>query len=107
MDCVVIRDVVAIIAQRRGEERHEPYRAYPQLLEVVELLFEPLKIADSISVAIVESADVHLIDNRIFVPEGIGIYWQTAFSWMVSLPPGGGRVIKQKVLIKDGECGRN
>jgi len=58
-------------------------------MEVVELLFEPSKIADSIPVAIVESADVHLIDNRIFVPEGIGIYWQTAFSWMVSLPLGG------------------
>ena len=88
MDGIVIGDVVTVVAQRRREEGHEPYRADPQFLEVVELLFEPLKIADSVPVAVVESADVHLIDNRIFVPKGIRIYWQTALSWIMSVALG-------------------
>jgi hypothetical protein len=80
MDCAVICDIVAIVAQRRGEERHEPYRANPQFLEVIELLFKALKITDSVPVAVVERADVHLIDDRVLVPKGILIYWQIAFS---------------------------
>src|SRR5260370_896862 len=71
MDCVVIGNVVAIVAQRRGEEWHEPYRADPQFLEVVELRFKPLKITDAITVAVVESADVDLIDDRVLVPKHI------------------------------------
>jgi hypothetical protein len=73
MDCVVIRDVVAIVAQRRGEEWHEPYRADPQFLEIVELFFKPLKITDAIPVAVVESADVNFIDNRVLVPKHIPV----------------------------------
>jgi len=61
MDCVVVRDVIAVVAQRRGEERHEPYRVDAEFLQVVELLFKPLKITDAIPVAVMESADVHLI----------------------------------------------
>jgi hypothetical protein len=67
MDCVVIRNVVALVAQRRGEEWHEPYRIDPQFLEIVELFFKPLKITDTIPVAVVESADVDLIDDRVLV----------------------------------------
>src|SRR6266567_1465984 len=81
MDCVVICDVVAIIAQRRGEEWHEPYGGDPQFLKIIELLFKPLKITDAIPVAVVESAYVHLINNRVLVPKRIVIQWQTAFSW--------------------------
>jgi hypothetical protein len=73
MDSVVIRDVVAIVAQRRGEEGHEPYRADPQFLEVVELRFKPWKITDAIPVAVVESADVDLIDDRVLVPKHIPV----------------------------------
>jgi hypothetical protein len=81
MDGVVIRDVVAIVAQRRGEERHEPYRVDPQFLEVVELLFKPLKIADAIPVAVVERADVDLVDDRVLVPKRIPYLpkWQIRF----------------------------
>src|SRR4029077_14595940 len=81
MDGVVIADVVAIVAQRRGEERHEPYRADPQLLEVVELVFKPLKITDAIPVVVVESANVDLIDDRVLVPKHLSVQWQTASSW--------------------------
>src|ERR1017187_3301146 len=80
MDGVVICDVVAVVAQRRGEEWHQPYRADPQFLKVIELLFKSLKITDTIPVAVVESADVHLIDDRVLVPKRILIEWQTTFS---------------------------
>jgi hypothetical protein len=73
VDGDVIRDVVAIVAQGRREEWHEPYRADPQFLEVVELPFKPLKITDAIPVAVVESADVDLIDDRVLVPKHIPI----------------------------------
>ena len=73
MDGVVIGDVVAVVAQRRGEEGHEPNRVDPQFLKVVELCFKPLEIADAISVAVMESADVDLIDERVLVPEHIPV----------------------------------
>ena len=73
MDGAVIRDVVAIVAQRRGEEGHAPYRVDPQFLEVAELFFKPLKIADAIPVAVVEGADVDLIDDRVLVPKHIPV----------------------------------
>src|ERR1700726_3781541 len=81
MHCVVIRDVIAIVAQGRGEEWHEPYRAAPHFPNVVELLFQPSKITDAIPITIVESAYVRLIDDRVLVPKHILIQWQTASSW--------------------------
>ena len=50
-------------------------------MNVVELLFQPLKITDAIPVTIVESAYVDLIDDRVLVPKHIPIQWQTASSW--------------------------
>jgi hypothetical protein len=73
MDRCVIRDVVAIITQWRGEEWHEPYGSDSKFLEIVKLLFKSWKITDSIPVAIVESADVHFVDDRVLVPKGIPI----------------------------------
>src|SRR5450432_3292790 len=61
MDRVVIRDVVAIIAKGRGKKWHEPYRADPQFLEVIEFLFKPEEITNPIAVAVVECADMNLI----------------------------------------------
>ncbi len=73
MDCVVIRDIVAIVTQRGGEKWHEPYCADPEFLEVVELLLKPLKITDAIPVFIAESADVDLINDGVFVPKHIPV----------------------------------
>jgi hypothetical protein len=73
MNGVVIRDVVAIVAQGRREEWHEPYRADPEFLEVVELLFEAGEITNAIAVAVMESANVHLIDDCVLVPKDIRI----------------------------------
>src|ERR1700692_4088812 len=74
MDGPVICNVVSIVAQWRGKERHEPYRADPQFLEVIQLLFKPLKITDSIPIAVLKSADMDLINDCVFVPERILIY---------------------------------
>ena len=80
MDGVVVRDVVAIVAQRRGEEWHEPYCVDSQFLEVVELPFQPWKITDAIPIAVVESADVDLINDRVLIPKHIEVQWQIASS---------------------------
>jgi len=71
VDRIVVRDIVAIIAKRRREKWHQPYRADPQFLEVIELLFKPEEIPDPIAVAVVECADMNLIYDRVLVPKRI------------------------------------
>src|SRR5882672_785674 len=85
MDRGVICDVVAIVAERRGEEWHEPYCTDPKLLEIIELLFKSWKITDSIPVAIVKSAGMHFVDDRVLVPERIPIEWQTPSPGIMSI----------------------
>src|ERR1035438_4017340 len=89
MDCGVICDVVAIVAQGRGKEWHEPNRVDPKFLEVIELLLQPFKITDAIPVAVVESAHVHLIDDRVLVPKHILVQWQTHLLGIISMALGG------------------
>src|ERR1700675_2305892 len=81
MDFMIVRNIVAIVTQWRGKERHEPYRVDAQFLKVIEFLFKPLKITDPIPVAVLESAHVHLINDRVLVPQCIVIEWQTPSSW--------------------------
>src|ERR1035438_3741312 len=80
MNGVVICDVIAVVTQRRGEEWHEPYRVDSQFLQIIELLFKSLKIADAVPVTVVKRANVDLIDDCILVPKSILIQWQNAFS---------------------------
>ena len=49
MDGGVVGDVVAVVAQRRREKRHEPDGIDPQLLQIVELLREAPEIANAIA----------------------------------------------------------
>src|SRR5579862_8246826 len=88
MNRVIVRNVVAVIAQRGREERHQPDRIDPQLSQVIKLLFEPGKVANAIGIAVVKSANVHLINDCVFVPEGIRIEWQTANSWGTAVTRG-------------------
>ena len=76
----VVGDVVAVVAQRRREKRHQPHGIDPQLLQVVELLREAPKIADAVAVGVVESADVDLVDDGVLVPELVLRRWQVFFS---------------------------
>src|ERR1700692_4359792 len=76
MDGVIIRNVVAVVSQRRRKEWHQPYGIDPECLQVIELLLEPGEITNAIPVAVVESSNVHLIDDRVLVPKGVSIQWQ-------------------------------
>ncbi len=71
VDADVVGDVVAVVAQRRGEERQQPEAGDAQVLQVVELLDQPAKVADAVVVGVVEGADVDLVDDRVLVPQRI------------------------------------
>ena len=45
----------------------------PEVLQVIQLLGEAAKIAHAVFVAVVEGAGVDFIDDRVFVPQRIGI----------------------------------
>ena len=70
--------VVCVVAMvRRGhEDRVQVERRDAEVLQVVEPLGEAAKIADAITIAVVESADVHLVDDRVFVPKAVWRSWQ-------------------------------
>ncbi len=70
----VIRDVVAVVPQGRGIERQQPDRGDAQVLEVVELLGQPREVAHPITAAVVVGLYVELIDDRVFVPEGVAAH---------------------------------
>src|SRR5262249_35829695 len=72
VNAAVVGDVVALVAQGRRVERQQPQRGDTEVLPVVELLREPGKIPDAVAVAVVERAHVHLVDDRVAVPGGLG-----------------------------------
>src|SRR5579871_3649649 len=70
MDVVVARDVVAVVLERRGVEGQQPDRVDAEVLDVVELRGEALKVADAVVVRVEERLDVQLVDDDVLVPEG-------------------------------------
>ena len=68
IDIHVIRDVVAIILERRRKERLQPDRGDAQVLNVVEPLGQAAEVADAVVVAVAECAHVQLVDDRVLVP---------------------------------------
>ncbi len=71
MHIAVIGDVVAVVAPRRRIERQQPDRIHAELGDVIELRDQARKIADAVVVRVEERLDVHLINDRVFVPERI------------------------------------
>jgi len=69
IDSVIVGNVVAIVATRRGLERKEPDCRYAQALQVIEAAEEASKIANPISVRVEVGSDGQAIDDCIFVPE--------------------------------------
>lgn|SRR5579862_731734 len=67
----IIRDVITVVTQGRGKKGHQPNRIDAKFLEIVQFLGEAAKIPDSIPRAVVESTDVDLVDDSVFVPERI------------------------------------
>ncbi len=68
VDRLVISDVIAVIAQRRGVEWQQPDGGDAQLLHIIQPLHQARKIADAIAVRIHERLDVQLVDDGILVP---------------------------------------
>ena len=55
VDGVIIGDVVAVVLERRGIKRQQPEGRDAEVLEVIQLLRQPAKIADAVGVAVVEA----------------------------------------------------
>ncbi len=71
MDPLVVRDVVAIVFERRGIERQQPDRRDTQARDVIELARETGEVADAVVVAVEEGPNMDLIEDCVLVPEGI------------------------------------
>ena len=71
MNACIIRDVIAVVSQRRRVERQKPQSRDTQLFEVIQLLGKPVEVSNSIGVRVVEGTHMELVDRCIFVPEGI------------------------------------
>jgi hypothetical protein len=67
-----MRDVVAIVTKRRRVEGKEPDTGNAEALDVAELFGEPFEVSDAVAVAVVVRADVDLINDSVFVPQGVG-----------------------------------
>ena len=76
-DVGVVGDVVATVAQRRGEERRHPQAVDAEPLQVVELLDQALEVADAVAVGVPERADHHLVeDGRLEPVRGRRAWWR-------------------------------
>ena len=71
MDGEIVGDVVAIVPQGRGIERHDPQCRHAEFRKVVEPLHQPGEIPDAIAVAILKRLNVELVDNRVFEPKWV------------------------------------
>jgi hypothetical protein len=71
MHGAVIRYVIPIVAERGGVEGKEPETIHPELLEVVESTGQPGEVSDAVAVGVLKGADVQLVKDGVFVPEGV------------------------------------
>ena len=71
MDAEEVGDVVAAVAERRLVHRQEPDAVDAEPLQVVELLDQPAEVAGAVVVAVVEAADVDLVEDRRLEPQRV------------------------------------
>src|SRR5665213_1452340 len=71
MNAGVVADVVAVIPQRRWKKGKQPQTGDAELLQIIQLLHETGKVSDAVIVAVEKSLYVKLVDDRVFVPQGI------------------------------------
>src|SRR5579884_3884145 len=74
VDVVVVGNVVAVVAAGRRIEGQQPDGVDTEILDVLQLAGEPAEIARAVVIAVVEGADVHFVDDGIFVPKRIARY---------------------------------
>ena len=70
MDSVEVRDVVAVVFERRRIDGHQPDAIDPEVADVVELFGQPAQIAVAIRIAVEESTDIDLVEDRVLIPVG-------------------------------------
>ena len=101
VDAGEVRDVVAVVAQRRRVEGQQPHRRDAQVAQVVEALQQPREVADAVAVAIRERLDVEFVDDRVPVPLRLGscrcgsdhagggtsLRWSPQLGGQLSVPP--------------------
>jgi hypothetical protein len=71
MHAAVFRDVVAVVAPRRGIERQQPDRGDAEVDDVVELRYQSQEVADAVVVGVEKRLHVQLIDDRVLVPQQV------------------------------------
>src|SRR5215470_5832125 len=68
IDVAVVGDVVPAIRHRRGVPRSDPDGVHPEVAQVAEPGADAGDIANAVSVAVGEAADVDLVDDRVSPP---------------------------------------
>ncbi len=69
VDLVVVRDVIPVVAARRGLKGHQPDRGDPQPLQIVEAAHQSLEVPDAVGVGVHERADGEAVEDSVLVPE--------------------------------------
>ena len=69
IDGAVVGNVIAVVTAGRGIEWQQPKRRDAEILQIVELFGQPCEIADAIVIAVGESLDMKLIDDRVLEPK--------------------------------------
>ena len=70
-DVGVVGDVVAAVAQGRGEERRHPQAVDAQPVQVVELLGQAAEVADAVAVGVLERPHQDLVEDGRLEPVGL------------------------------------
>ena len=73
VDRLVVGDVVAAVAQRTRVHRQQPDAVHAEPLQVVELLRQAAEVAGAVGVAVVEAAQVDLVEERLLEPQRVGL----------------------------------
>src|SRR5689334_16746452 len=73
MDFRVIGNVVSVVPPGRRKERQQPDGSDAEVLQIIELAAQPAKIPHAVAVAVIEGADMHFIDDCVFIPERIAL----------------------------------
>ena len=68
-----VGDVVAAVLERRRVHRQQPDAVDPEPLEVLELLGQPAQVARAVAVAVVEPAQVDLVEDGPLEPQRVGL----------------------------------
>ena len=74
IDIVVIGNIVAIIAQRRGIERQQPEGCDTQFVQIFQLLGQAGKVAYPARGGIAKGPDMGLVYHRLFIPNRVVLY---------------------------------